>query len=300
MIEKSPLDNLKLGDISTFLLVYRLSSVAAAARASGVTASQVSKAIARLEKQLDVTLLAHASRRVQLTDDGRQLVPELELLTRKLQLMREKMKGAPTLTLCIPSSLQPLAVAALASEASVRWRVLELPERFITAMSGEDLYDVAITTHAQRLPPTWSAVCVGEIALCLLAPPALAKSLGETPISPEKLRTVTFVGPIELLRTRIVAGDDGCPLPLPQRTIGNQVDTMSMALEVAASTGQVVFGPSVVAEPYVRAGRLVRVPVRGWEVSQSLFLLCHGERIQAQTQKRIAAALRQALASIDE
>lgn len=62
-----------LDDLSVFAVVAEHASFVEASRRMRVPTSSVSRAVARLEEQLDVQLLRRTSRRVTLTDEGRQL-----------------------------------------------------------------------------------------------------------------------------------------------------------------------------------------------------------------------------------
>lgn len=61
---------LRLGSIELFCRAATLGSFAAAAKASGITPSAVSRAIARLEAHLGASLFVRTTRKLSLTDDG--------------------------------------------------------------------------------------------------------------------------------------------------------------------------------------------------------------------------------------
>ena len=63
-----------LDDLDLFVAVAEHASFVDAARKTGVGTSSVSRAVARLEEQLGVVLLRRTSRKVVLTDEGRQLL----------------------------------------------------------------------------------------------------------------------------------------------------------------------------------------------------------------------------------
>ena len=70
--------DLRIPDILTFLAVCRHGSVTGAARDLRVTPSQVSKAVARLEKHLKRPLLSRKARGVSASGEGQKIVPRLE------------------------------------------------------------------------------------------------------------------------------------------------------------------------------------------------------------------------------
>lgn len=63
-----------LDDLAVFVAVARHESFIAAARRLAMPTSSVSRAVARLEEELGVQLLRRTSRKVALTDEGRQLM----------------------------------------------------------------------------------------------------------------------------------------------------------------------------------------------------------------------------------
>jgi len=67
-----------LNGLRAFEAVSRLGSLSAAARALGVTHGAVSQQIRGLEQALQVPLFVHEGRRLQLTESGRALVPQIQ------------------------------------------------------------------------------------------------------------------------------------------------------------------------------------------------------------------------------
>jgi DNA-binding transcriptional LysR family regulator len=67
-----------LNDVALFVLVVQAASFSSAARARGVPVSTVSRRIARLESALDARLLERTTRRLHLTDAGRQYFAHAE------------------------------------------------------------------------------------------------------------------------------------------------------------------------------------------------------------------------------
>ncbi len=68
-----------------FLSVVRCQSVNGAARELKVQASQVSKAVSRLEDQLGVSLMVRSPRGITISDDGNRLLPQLTDLVQRVQ-----------------------------------------------------------------------------------------------------------------------------------------------------------------------------------------------------------------------
>ncbi|MCE9578847.1 MAG: LysR family transcriptional regulator [Deltaproteobacteria bacterium] len=88
-----------LDDLAVFVVVAELASFIAAARRLAMPTSSVSRAVARLEEQLGVALLRRTSRKVTVTDEGRQLLlgaaPHVEGLSEALALAADR-RATPT------------------------------------------------------------------------------------------------------------------------------------------------------------------------------------------------------------
>src|SRR3954466_10376927 len=67
-----------LDDLSVFVCVAQQQSFVAASRRLAIPTSSVSRAVARLEAELGVQLLRRSSRQVTLSDEGRQLLDQVE------------------------------------------------------------------------------------------------------------------------------------------------------------------------------------------------------------------------------
>lgn len=68
-----------LADVEVFLNVVEHQSISAAAIKLSTTASVVSRAITRLEKHLGIQLLRRTTRRLSLTEEGRQYVEQMQI-----------------------------------------------------------------------------------------------------------------------------------------------------------------------------------------------------------------------------
>jgi hypothetical protein len=66
-------------------------------------------------------------------------------------------------------------------------------------------------------------------------------------------------------------------------------------VELAISTEQLVFGPTISARAHVERGELVEIPVKGWDVRDELLVGCSADRVRAAEQRAICDALREGL-----
>jgi len=292
---KDLVGELRVGDLTTFLAVRRSGSVSGAAREQGVTPSQVSKAISRLEAILRVRLFSRGSRGVALSDQARLALPHIEAAVASLQLLeRRETPSITELTIAAPSYLISSFLPAVACcQPQLHVRGIELAPSLVRAYAPENFFEMAILARsAERMPTTWVSVKVGEIRSGLFATPELARRLGPAPVSVDKLRAVPFVTPIFHAEGRYLAVDDDCPLTLAERKTGHSAQTIGIALELAAKTHQLVFGPVVAARRFLATGALVEIHVRGWSVKEPLFISCNADRMMAKVQTAVVKAMR--------
>lgn len=289
--------DLRIPDILTFLAVCRHGSVTGAARDLKVTPSQVSKAVARLERHLKRPLLSRKARGVSASDEGQKIVPRLEEIIEKVQALAEVSDVPPELklTLAAPSYLcaayLPIIVAAV---PDARFRGLECGSAFMRAYATENVFHVAITIGEEKLPDTWVSTKAGFMRRAAFASPELARKLGKEPTK-EKLLQHPWVLPVYTSGSggQFLPGDDGCPIPREDRIMGHEAATVGVAFELAAGTNQLAFGPTIAARTLVLAERLVEVKVPGWKLTEPLYVHTNADRVLARVQKAIVEALRE-------
>jgi DNA-binding transcriptional LysR family regulator len=287
---------LRVGDLNTFLAVKRSGSVSVAAREQGVTPSQVSKAISRLETILRVRLFSRGSRGVALSDQARLVLPHIEAAVASLELLNRREKSSITeLTVAAPSyRISSFLPAIACSQPLLHVRGIELAPSLVRAYAPENFFEMAILSRsADRMPTTWVSVKVGELRSGLFGTPELARRIGPSPVSVDKLRAVPFVTPIYHAEGRYLAVDDDCPLTLAERTTGHSAQTIGIALELAARSHQLVVGPVVAARRLVATGALVEIHVRGWSVKDPLFISCNADRMMAKVQTAVVKTMRE-------
>jgi DNA-binding transcriptional LysR family regulator len=288
--------DLRLGDVTTFFAVQRCGSVTGAARDLGTSPSHVSKAIARLEAQLRLSLLSRGVHGVALTDEALRILPDLEQAVRHLsRVLDSNAEEQRTLAVAAPSYLITLFLPVMAeAQPHLRFCGLELPPAMVRARAAENFFDLCLMAGRVNLPSAWYSKPLGPLRRSLLARPPLAKWLG-SPATIEKVRSIPFITPVYTANGQFVQADDDCPLSLAERRPGHKVQTIQLALELAASVDQLVFGPVIAARRQLDEGRLVEVPVKGWRSSETLTLACNPERLLAQELKAISEAVQQRL-----
>jgi DNA-binding transcriptional LysR family regulator len=278
--------DVRLADLLTFLSVRRQGTVTGAARELSVTPSQVSKAVVRLEKALRVRLLARGSRGVSLTPAAIKATPLFEAALDALRRAKSGQDAPLELTVAGPSYLLSALLPPFARALpQVRCRGLQMSQGQLAASMPVDQFDVALLTASVPLPGNWRADRVGTVTTALYASKNRARSLGAVTV--DKLKATPFVTPVSFSAGQWTPIEDGCPLPPRERRAGHEAQTIHLALDLAAETDQLVFGPRVAAQPFVQRKRLVEVPVPGWDVQFPLLLAVDIDRVTARTHEAL-------------
>jgi len=291
------LSELRLADLATFLNVHRTESITAAARELGVTPSQVSKAIGRLERVVGASLFTRGARGLALSSAGQQMLPRFQRVVETLQAIdRPEKPSEGEMTLAAPSSLLPPILPCVVSALPrMRVRGVEFPPALLRRYAADGLFEVALVAGSTKgFPPKWSSIRVGELRKSLFASPSLAKKLGPRP-TVAQVRAASFVGPLAYDGGKLFSSPDDCPLAPEERAFAVEVGTMDLGLQLASECGHLIFGPVLAAQRAVERGALVELRVRGWDVSEGLFLACDAERVLARVQGVIAKVVGAAL-----
>lgn len=278
--------DVRLADLMTFLAVKRQGTVTAAARELSVTPSQVSKAISRLEKALRWRLLARGSRGVTLTPSAIRATPLFEAALESLRRARRGVEAPLELTVAAPSYLLSALLPKFAQAlVPVRVRALQMSQAGVAASMSLDQFEVALLTAPSTLPGNWRADVLTRMRSALYTSPAAAKLLKKP--TQAQLQQLPFVTPVTFSAGQWTPILDGCPLPPNERKAGHEAQTIALALDLAAETGQLVFGPELAARPFVQQKRLTEVVVPGWDVSFDLILAVDVDRVTARTHQTL-------------
>ena len=271
-------ETIDLKDVRAFCLVVDAGSVTEAAKLLRETKGSVSRRIARLERDLGVTLLRRSPRLVQPTEDGTlyraKVERALELFedaSLAVQSAHERPRGRLRITAPFDFAI------GLMPELSARF-VERYPEIVIEMVASDSRLDF----DAQKLD---CALRVGtlrdsalkvqrllDLELGFYASPAYLEGHG-APKRPDELarhRIVTYTNmprPFELSFER-------SGVKFPVALVANIVGDGAFVHEVVAAGGGIGGMPQLLAAKDVRSGRLVRVlPQYGLSMSLPLSFL---------------------------
>lgn len=221
-------------ELQVFVSVIDCGSITAAAEALQQTVSGVSRALTRLEKKLDATLVRRTTRRLQLTDEGELFLTRARLILaamddaeESIARHRERPAGRLRVDAASPFMLHCIVPHVMAFAALYPDIALELTsnERIVDLM--EQRVDIAIRLGALQ-DSTLHARSLGSTRWRVLASPAYLAEHGEP-------RDVD-----ELLRHRLIgftAPESLNDWPLRNDRAGTFV---TIAPAVAASSGETI------------------------------------------------------------
>jgi DNA-binding transcriptional LysR family regulator len=277
----APAATIDLNHVATWIKVVDAGSFTAAARSLGLPKSSVSRAIARLENELGLTLLQRTTRKLTLTRAGERYLASARQALRTLDEARSELvnddgalRGVVRMTAPFDASTRLGAVLA----ECVASFVARYPDVFIDILFTARRVDliaegVDIAIRAGKLDD--SALIVRKIKtdqLVLVASPGYLEANG-TPRRLAELarhKVILYNAPQGTTRIRM-SGPKGME-SVPVRGPIN-VDEMAFQLPLAEVGAGIAFMPMLLADESVRAGRLVRVLAQYVRRDASIYLV---------------------------
>ena len=251
-----------LTDLRAFARITDLMSISAAARSLGLPKSGVSRALARLERQVSAVLVDRSTRHLRLTDAGTLFRPHALRILAEVEEAEAAVEGlgnvpSGTLRVSLPFTVAtalvaPMLPAFMASFPQVRV-VLAVENRFVD-MPGEpvdlvirvgQLPDSDLVARQLIVSDTW--LCASPAYLAAHGTPVRVSDLGDHRLIDYADRPVIYregtAGPAddEVLQPAAVVSDSAAMLPV-----------------VLGGAG-IARLPDFLASPYVADGRLVRL-----------------------------------------
>jgi DNA-binding transcriptional LysR family regulator len=259
---------INLNRLAVFAAVVRAGSFTAAAAQLGMTKSMASQHLARLEKELGVSLLLRTTRRMVLTEAGaafhadcEKLLADAEAAIRRIGADRATPSG--TLRVTAAGDYGPAVIAPALASFARRFPQLrvELVATDRIADPIAERFDVAIRAGWLR-DSSLRATRLAAFRQRLVASPAYLAERG-TPRRPEDLaphRWVELTALSSPLRWTFAA-PDGSRRTVRVRAAFQANSTLAVRAFVLEGAGLSVL-PDYLADEDVRAGRLVHVLAR--------------------------------------
>ena len=266
--------------LAVFEAVARTRSFSAAARELGIPKSSASRAVARLEAELDVQLLFRTTRQVSPTDAGAALYDRLTPLLRSIHAALGEVperEEAPSgvLRVTAPGDVGVFLLAEVAQRYTARYPAVSIEVQLtnrIVDLVGEG-FDVALRAATRLADSSLVVRRLASMSFQLFASPLYLARRG-TPRAESDLaghEWVVFRPASQRLRgggSRARSGREG-------RVVCDDLLFARDAVRAGAGLG---FLPTFVAESDVLAGRIVRVLPRLEEPAGNLYLVTPAAR----------------------
>ncbi|WP_310632868.1 LysR family transcriptional regulator [Paraburkholderia sp.] len=252
-----------LGLINCFIRVVETGSIAAAARAQGVSAAAVSQSIARLETHLGVRVLSRTTRSMALTESGARYYAKVRHIPGDIDLASQAatVEAAPQGSLCVATTaafgrhvLAPLMPGFKAAYPRIDLELISTDRSVDHRLEG---VDVSIRIAAQ-LDDRLVARRIASRPFMFCASRSYLNQAG-VPLTPEDLKhhaCVVFRYPTDgrFLPWGFVREGRRFDAPVNPAFICDDID---MLAQIAANGGGIARLASFVAQPLIDSGKLV-------------------------------------------
>ncbi len=254
----------KLYALEAFIRIVEAGSITAAAGAMDVSQPSLVRLLAALERELGVRLLNRTTRRMSLTDEGReyyersrQIVAAVDDAQRSLTARRATPRGR--LRIASSTSFGRMFVAPVVSEF-----LAEHPEVQVELLLLDRIIDLVeegmdIAIRVAKLPDSsMIAHAIGEARRVVVASKTLLKSVG-LPVSPADLRgqrCISFTALVSPAHWDFGEGRKQVQVPVKSVLVTNQIDAGILACVQGQGFGR--FSDYHVLEQ-IKAGKLIRV-----------------------------------------
>ncbi len=251
-----------LGLIGTFIRVVENGSIAAAARAKGMSPAAVSQSLSRLEGHLGVRLLSRTTRSMTLTENGKRYFEKVRHIPDDVELASQAAAHVtkPKGPLCIATTaafgryvLAPLMPAFKTSFPDIDIELISTDRNVSHHLEG---VDVSIRIEAQ-LNDQLIARKIASLPFIFCAAPAYLDRAG-TPQTPEDLSQhdcVVFRYPTDrrFLPWSFMVNGQLVNAKLNPSFISDDIDIIA---KIAVNGGGIARLASFVAQPLIDAGQL--------------------------------------------
>lgn len=254
---------MELTDLRYFYNVARSRSFARGAELSHVTPPAISKAVKKLEGELDAELLIRTTRRVSLTDRGeillghcRRLFDQVAAMRRDLDEADETIRGDLRVAAneVFSNYLLPNALARLVrAHPRVTPRCFEMvPEQIEHGLIEGEL-DVGFTVSSDGLKQVDRHLISESAGVLVCGPDHPLYEKGE--ITPDDLLAFPSVAPRFWQRDYLPASDE-FPEGLYPRQVGATTELMQLGVQLAIDGAYLGYFPEVTISCYISRGEL--------------------------------------------
>jgi LysR family transcriptional regulator for bpeEF and oprC len=258
----------RLGSILAFVRVAELGSFAKAAKALGVSASAVSKSVARLEERLELRLFQRTTRALTLTEEGHLFFQRCEKVLAELDDAERSMQDraahpAGILKVGLPAALGRLKIVPALGILTERYPALRIDASFDDRLT--DLIDAGLDAVVRIGEPRDSRLVarrIGTVRYIVCASPSYIETHGK-PQSPDDLDRFVCIMRVRhcnetYAEWKFASPQDGS---LFERKVTGPLgfDSNDAIVDAGLAGDGLVQLHTYMAEPYLKSGQLVQV-----------------------------------------
>ena len=283
--------------LNAFLAVAAERSFSAAAKKLGVTQSAVTKAVARLEKELEVELFDRGCRPVMLTEEAMLLLKDVLACQHTLENTAEFMQSRSNLKPVyrigviegLSKNLMPQLIKALQSEASEIVTQIGTSLVLVEKLVRNEL-DFAFTSAAYDEVRGLYRTKLFEEESIVLMPKAMAAKRDSWTWSQLQLCGIPF---LHFAREGGVGRINDAYLSLQNIKTPNRIEVDStgiMTSLIAQGMGWTVGSPLTLVQNFDLIDEIAAIPTPPPGLQRSLFLVCRDDRSEESRRKFIRLA----------
>ncbi len=258
----------RLGSILAFIRVAEQGSFVDAGRALGVSASAVSKSVARLEERLQLRLFQRTTRALSLTDEGHLFFERCSRILADLEDAERSMRDraatpAGVLKVELPTALGRLKIAPALATLTNQYPKLRVEASFNDQLT--DLIEAGLDAVVRIGQPRDSRLMVrrvGTVRYIVCAAPAFLRAHGK-PRTPDDLDRFNCIGRMPhggpfRATWKFASAENGTPF---ERDIVGRLsfDSNDVIIDAGLSGAGLVQLHTYMAESYLRSGQLEQV-----------------------------------------
>ncbi len=271
-------------NLRTFIQVAELGSFTKAAQRLGFSQPTVTSQIKQLETELDVRLFEQVSHTVTLTQQGREVLGCAYQMTQLTQKLARDLHAAEEVTGLIHLAMADSLVGLLGQAFRDFWRDWSGIRLKITTAGTEEMFrllnhnevDLVMTLDSRVYDAQYVIVHEEKVAAHFVAP-VDSPLVGQGPVPVEEVLKQPFLLTEKGMSYRRLLDER---LAAQSLEIVPVLETGDVALicRLAAQGAGCSFLPDYATQKAVKAGRLVRLPVPGFEIDVWKQLLRHRDK----------------------
>jgi len=282
------IDQLKVSELKCFLEVAQDLSIRKVARNLDYSPAYVSKAVSKVEKQLEIKLFERSQQGLLLTSKGKEIFKELRDIVQGLEKLQKKDsdKSMEMLTIASTSYMSQLFLSKIFKKyldkeedvSSHRLRFVDVIPDQMVSMGLRSSFELCFHTGKLNWPSTWTSKKLGNIQwvlVCRKDHPLKKKN------NMENVLQYSFVIPSYYSAEGFRFGNDLFPVSIKKRNVGSESSTAITALSLVEQSNQLCFVPSIICEEKLSLNKIKIIEIKEMKkVSLPVYLSVKSDRVK--------------------